>query len=254
MKRLMLLVSLLLVLVSSQASIASENSWYYSFDEVTKLYKVHYDREGRIDNYIHEIHKGKYIARVGDSYIEVPPEFIKYIQLHLWNAIENGWVNYIFWPDLNHGHLFVPIDLWENKYSGGGDSTEVFHAKFQRLLKEDMDKLGILYHAAEHFGHYDPANKEAIQTRNVIGWFDGRPIELTYPAPDESPGRLEANTADDPPGYDRRWFISVSASKYGQFTIRPNGEEVRFDISFDEKDIYDSTTYPRKKPKNDYHL
>jgi hypothetical protein len=252
MKRLMLLVSLSLVLVSFQASIADKSSWYYSFDEVTKLYNTHYNREGRIANYIHEIYKGKYVARVGDNFIAVPPEFIKYIQKHLWDAIENGWVNYIFWPDLNHGHLFVPLDLWEEKYVSTGES---FIDQITRLLRDDMDKLGILYHAAEHFDHSDPANEAAIRTRNVIGWFDGRLIELAYADPKiDKPAHVEANTAGDPEGYDRKWFISVSASKYGYFTICPNGIEVRFDISFDEKDIHDSTTYPRKKPKNNYYV
>lgn len=252
MKRLTLLISTLLVLVSSQVSVADESSWYYSRAEVDKLYETHYNGEDRLDNYIHEISKGKYIARVADGYIEVPPEFINHIMLHLWGAIEKGWVNYIFWPDLNHGHLFVPVTLWEGKYSGTG---EKFIDQMTRLLRDDMDKLGILYHAAEHFGHYDPANKEAIQTRNVVGWFDGRPIELAYPDPKiDNLAHIKANTAGDPEGYDRRWFISVSASKHGHFAIFPNGKEIRFDISFDERDIYDSTTYPRKKPKNDYHF
>ena len=256
MKQL-LLVSILLVLVSSQASIADENSWYYSRAEVDKLYETHYNSEDRLDNYIHGGEDGKYIAELQyDKRVLVPPGFIQHILFHLWSAIENGWVNYIFWPDLNHGHLFVPTELWETKYLVEGDhSVETFHARFQRLLVEDTDKLGILYHAAEHFGHYDPANKEAIRTRNVVGWFDGRPIELTYPDPEEDkPAHIEANTAGDPEGYDRRWFISVSASKNGFFAIYPNGKEIRLDISLDERDIHDSTTYPRKKPNNDYRL
>jgi len=247
MRKLMLLVSMLLIIVSSHA-LADENSWYYSRDEVDKLYEIHYNSGDRIDNYIHELKDGKYVAELQyGKRIMVPAEFIQHILWHLESALEKGWVNYIFWPDLHHGHLFVPVALWNAKYSGSGES---FEDQITRLLRENIDKLGILYHAAEHFGHYDPANTEAVKTRNVVGWFDGRPIELTYPDPKEAKSaHIEANTAGDPKGYDRRWFISISASKYGYFSIYPNGREVKFDISFDERDIYSSTTYPRKQPK-----
>lgn len=250
MKKLILSVFAILILISSSV-LAKDNSWYYTRNEVDSLYKMHYNREDRIANYIDEAWAGRYIAR-GDNgdYIEVPTEFIKYIMLHLWNAIENGWVNYLFWADLNHGHLFVPTDLWKSKYSHGNDSNEIFRKHVQQILREDGDKLGILYHAAEHFDSNDPANEKAIQTRNIIGWFDGRSIELAYPDPEkDKSAHIKANTAGDPDGYDRKWFISISASKNGRFAIYPNGKEIRFDISFYENDVYDSTTYPRKKPK-----
>ena len=249
MKQLILLISTLLVLVSSQAIAENGHHWYYSRTEVDNLYEIHYNREGRLENHIHEGENRKYIAELQyDRRVLVPPGFIQHTLLHLWLAIENGWVNYIFWPDLNHGHLFVPIELWEKNYIGNGDK---FNDQMTDLLGKHMDQLGILYHAAEHFCRNDPANTKAMETRNVVGWFDGRPIELTYPDPKEAPiGRLKANTADEPKGYRSRWFISVSASKNGFFAIYPNGKEIRLDISFDNRDIYDSTTYPRKKSKN----
>lgn len=255
MKRLTLLVSLLMVLASSSAYAENGNSWYYSRAEVDKIYEVyHYNGESRLNNYIHETKDGNFIAKMDNGGpIQLPPEFVNHILNHLESAIEKGWVNYIFWADLNHGHLFVPTDLWNDKYEDGEYGLKAFHAQLQRLLSEDGDKLGILYHAAEHFCHLDPANKEAIRTRNVVGWFDGRPIELTYPDPENSlPAQLKANTAGDPPGYDRKWFISVSANASGYFAIHPNGEEIRLDISLDGRDCYDSTTYPRKKPKAEY--
>lgn len=256
MKRILLLVSLLVVLVSSQSYAENGHSWYYSRAEVDKIYKeYHYNSESRLDNYIHEVKDGEFVAELRElGPIMVPKEFIYHILNHLESAIENGWVNYIFWADLNHGHLFVPIDLWDNEYHTDDHSLEGFHNQLQSILRQDMDKLGILYHAAEHFCRLDPTNADAVRTRNVVGWFDGRPIELTYPDGDEPPKRLEANTATDPPGYDRKWFISVSANADGYFTIYPNGKEIRLDISFDERDCYDSTTYPRKKPKHIYGI
>jgi len=250
MKRILLLVLMSLVLVSSHASAENGNPWYYSSEEVTKLYELHYNREGRLDNYIHEKSGDKYIARTSlGKRIEVPEVFIQYMLSHLETALEKGWVRYIFWPDLNHGHLFILKKLWEEKYVD--DPRYYVNDMLSQILEEDLAHMGILYHAAEHFCLLDPANAEYIRTRNVVGWFDGRPIELTYPDPETArPAHVKANTAEDPEGYDRKAFISVSASKDGYFAIHPNGKEVRLDISFDENDIHDSTTYPRKKSKS----
>ena len=249
MKKLMVLIAALLTLASSQAIAENGHSWYRSFEEVVQLYEEHYNRESRLENYIHELGDGKYVADISfesreEWRVMVPPSFIQHILNHLELALEKGWANYIFWPDLNHGHLFISREYWQEKYSEHTDPTDKY---LTRMLEEDEAKMGILYHAAEHFCRLDPANEEAIRTRNIVGWFDGRPIELVYPDPKtDKSAHIRANTAGDPEGMDRKWFISVSAGKNGYFAIYPNGEEIRLDISFRVLDVYDSTKYGKE--------
>lgn len=247
MKKLMmiLLLTIFTVTIGGGYRSTKKSTWYKTCNEVDELYEKHYNRNEcvHIQNYIHEMKDGKYIANIKYSdedenqYIEVPVSFIKHILNHLEKSIENGWVKYIFWADLNHGHLCMEREYWDKKYIGHTDPT---HEYLTRMLEEDQDKMVILYHAAEHFYYDDPACLEPIKTRNVLGWFDGRPIELTYPKDDDPEKIREANTAGDPDGYDRKWFIGVTASKYGLFAIYPNGKEIRLDITFQVNDVYDS--------------
>ena len=246
MRNLLLLLSIVTLLLFG-VTVKAENGhpWYLTFEQVGELYKTHYNRDGHLENYIHEMKDGKCVAPIGlGQVVMVHPSFILYMLSHLELALENGWVNYIFWPDLNHGHLFISRDYWDNKYSGDNSPTGEY---LTRMLKEDEPLLGILYHAAEHFCRLDPNNKQANKTRNILGWFDGRPPELTYPDPEDTKeAQMRANTAGDPKGMDRRWFISVSAGKDGYFVIYPDGEEIRLDISFYVIGIYDSTERDKK--------
>ena len=214
------------------------HSWYYTLEQVDQLYEKHYNRESKLENAVY-FKDGIFFAYVDVDEkitIEVPPSFLANIMIHLIEGLEKGWFRYIFWPDLNHGHVFISEEL-KIKYNKL-DWKDYFNSSL------NDKKLGILYHAAEHFCNLDPANKGYIKTRNIIGWFDGRPVELTAPKPGSSPGRVKANTAGVPDGYANVWFINVSASKTGLFCIfdKVHNKYIRLDLSFSISDIYDSTT------------
>jgi len=238
MKKLIILFLTIGVLLCLGNAIAKNGRpWYKTLKQVELLYDKHYNRESRLDNYIY-IENNKHIGTIIEDgkevHFDIPNHFMHSMLNHLKAGLENSWFNYIFWADLNHGHLFIPDGLKDNYFELNGKEY------FEKILKDK--NLGILYHAAEHFCTLDPRNTEYISTRNIVGWFNDKPIEIIFPKPDTSPGRLAANTASVPDGYSNVWWIGVSASKNGAFSIKVNGEVIRLDISFDVPSVYDSTT------------
>lgn len=204
--------------------------WYYTLQEVEDYYKIHYNREERLQHYICQ-ENGKYIGEteMADDVLtfEVPGNFIQSILSHLQQGLEKDWFKFIFWIDLNHGHPFLSrkaADDLARKYDG-----------VEYLLNMITNKkLGILYHSAEHFDPRDPATDGYKQTRNIIGWFDGkRPIELVYANPADATGAaLQSNTVSYPKGCMTCWWMGISAHHKGEFSIVVNGKTTRLDISF----------------------
>jgi len=239
MKKLIILFLTIMVLLCLNSVIAENgHSWYKTFKQVKLLYSKHYNRESRLNNYIYienNKHVGTIIEYGKKVHFDIPNHFIHSMLNHLKTGLENDWFNYIFWADLNHGHLFISEEL-RGYYNNNSEGLEYFG----EILKDN--NLGILYHAAEHFCGLDPDNAKYIHNRNIVGWFNSKPTEIIFPKPDTFPGRLKANTAGVPDGYSNVWWIGVSASKNGVFSIEVNGEIIRLDISLDVEDIYDTTT------------
>lgn len=150
--------------------------------------------------------------------------------------MENGYAEYIFRLDAFHSHLFVPEEAFENYKDLDGVELIEEYTKDERL--------GALYHNTEHLalrdetGKIDPAAEELISKRSVLGWHDGRPLELTYPKEDASQKIREANSAGIPDGHNSIGHLTFMATKNGEYVIRPNGKEVRVDISFDDFGYY----------------
>jgi len=217
-----------------------KNPWWYSYADVDRLYEKHYNRESQLKDAIY-FKDGAFFVKISagieDLTLEIPPSFLANIMVHLRDGLEKEWFRYVFWPDLNHGHLFLPDEI-RKKY------VKLEWKDYYRLAFGDR-KLGVLYHAAEHFCHLDPANTRFIETRNILGWFDGRPMELTTAKLGDNLKHIEANNADIPEGHSLIWPVEISASKKGLFRIfdRVHNRFVRLDISFATKyGIYDSTT------------
>jgi len=95
-----------------------------------------------------------------------------------------GAARYLFPLDVDHAHLGVSIALWDRKYR----HLTAEHI-IAALLREP--KLVALYHTAEHLtvmdpkkaGAIDSQTKAWIEKRNVLGFFDGRPIQILPPDP-----------------------------------------------------------------------
>ena len=206
--------------------------WFYTLNEIKVLYEKEYRKGERLENFV-RIENGKAIAYWMDAQFAIPEKFIKTTLKHLEKMLEKGCAKYIFRLDACHSHLFI--------------SNESFFKKYEKLTFAEMIKtfikdesLGALYHNAEHLalrkppktGKIDPVAENLIKKRNIIGWYDGRPLEFTYPKPSDPIGHLKANTAGIPESYCGFCTINFKANKNGEFIVRHGGQEIRIDISF----------------------
>src|SRR5258706_8018287 len=95
-----------------------------------------------------------------------------------------GAARYLFPLDADHAHLGVPTEVWAKKYSKL-DASQVING----LLHEPA--LVALYHTAEHLDPVEAKSKESEasvrawkEKRNVLGFFDGRPVQILSPHPE----------------------------------------------------------------------
>jgi len=215
----------------------STHGWYFTREETKQIYEKEYEEGTRLENCI-IIEDGKYMAyRYGEKF-EVPEKFVKSTLKQLEQMLENGYAEYIFRLDAFHSHLFVPDDVFE-KYKDIKTGAE--------LIKEYTkdDQLGALYHNTEHLTAKDPKTGEIdlkavdlLSKRSVLGWYDGRPLEITHPKEDDLPAIREANSASIPDGYHTIGSLTFKATKNGEFSIKHDGKEIRVDISFDADSYY----------------
>lgn len=212
--------------------------WFYTLQEMETVYMREYF-EGKRLNHHARSRQGRYFVTYEKTKYDIPSDFIRFTLRHLEEMLQKGYAKYIFRLDAFHSHLFVPDSAFRENYEHLNQSDII------RVLVKD-DQLGALYHNAEHLalhnppltGKIDPAARELIRKRNVIGWFDGRPLELTYPAPESSPGRIKANTASVPEGHSPLWLLFFKATRNGEFEIRHKNQTIRIDISFHETEYH----------------
>lgn len=213
------------------------DGWYFTLEEMKEIYEKEYEEGERLENYI-KLEDGKYIGFYDGKTFEVSERFVQHTLNHLEQMIEKGYAKYIFRLDAFHNHLFVPDEVF-------GEYVDLSSAELIEEYTKD-DRLGALYHNTEHLalrnppktGEIDPEAKELISKRSVLGWYDGRPLELTHPK-DDAPEKIkESNTASTPDGYHDIGGLTFKATKDGEFVINPNGEEIRIDLSFSANYYY----------------
>lgn len=97
---------------------------------------------------------------------------------------EIGAARYLLPLDADHAHLAVPVELWREKYS----RTEV--AQLLPQILHDPALIA-LYHTAEHLSITDSTGspiaaqiKQWKATRNVLGFYGGRPVRILPAPPD----------------------------------------------------------------------
>lgn len=199
------------------------------------IYEKEYEEGTRLENHV-RIENGRYISPYQGKTAEVPEKFIKGTLKQLEETLEKGYAKYIFRLDAFHSHLFLPEEAHQ-KYK------DIIGVELIEAYTKD-DALGALYHNTEHLalrdknGNLDPEAQDLISKRSVLGWYDGRPLELTYPKEDAPEKIKEANNASIPDGYNNIGNIHFKATKNGEFSIKHNGKEIRIDISFDDFNYY----------------
>lgn len=209
-----------------------KHGWFYTLEEMEKVYESEYNASEKLLKNIFRRNGEKLIGTVEEEEFEVPPEFIDKLLRQLKDMLEQKTAKFLFRLDAFHGHFFIN----EEKYKNYSELSAIGQA---REMLKDGD-LGVLYHNSEHGKFLDDktANltqeeKELKEKRNVVGWYDGRPIEI-LPLPRGK--RIAANA----PGRDLIPYLKFAAHKDGLFAIpkKDNEKEIRLDISFDDNDYY----------------
>jgi hypothetical protein len=162
--------------------------------------------------------------------IVVPLSFAEKIAGHIESGYKHKIVDAVFFPDMGHSHLFIPLDRWHMIY----EPTPISEiSRFYEGVFQDP-KVKFLYHTAEQLKMLEDnqlVQDERVrfrhQTRNLVGSMDGTGT-VNWISNPESP----ANTARELPGhYYYGAGFNLSANKKGCFSALVKGREIKFDIS-----------------------
>jgi len=210
------------------------DGWFYTLNQMADLYEVEYNEGKRLSSFIKR-KNGNFITECnGDTFV-VPELFIETTLKHLKELLDEGLAKYLFRLDSFHSHPFVSDQKFDKEYKG------LSYIKMAEKYVNDTS-LGSLFHNAEHLalrsppykGPIDPEAQELISKRNVIGWHDGRKIEVFFPQKENLVGSGKSNTAIIPKGYRGVGSIVYKATQNGEFSIIHNTNEIHLDIGLFE--------------------
>ena len=234
-RRFHVLFGLALLLVARPATIihaAGADSWYFTAVEIEAAYRYQERFGQRLLRPIKpaECNFGKHsfsASHQGREFL-APCRFITEMKGHLKSMIEMGAARYLFPLDADHAHLAIPGEIWDSEYS-----NVVADKSLEEALRDP--RLVALYHTAEHLTISDSTNGTAISEsrewrdkRNVLGFFNGRPLAILPPNPDGS--------AQAPPEQYRNVVtVYFLAHRLGEVVLSVRGEAIPFDLSFDEE-------------------
>lgn len=201
-----------------------KDGWFFTPEKMKEIYEQEYNGEKILRNLVFK-KDGEWFGLYDGKEFKVPQEFFDITLLHLKAMLEQKVARYLFRLDAFHGHFFVPEDKY-SKYAPLKNFNET------RLLVEDKN-LGILYHNSEHLKpNADLESAKIHSKRNVIGWYNGRPIEI-LPLPTKT-----KSTAESTPGRNIGLELKFAANKDGEFSVIVDEKEIRLDFSFDDNSYF----------------
>lgn len=208
--------------------------WYFTAPEIETAYRYQEMFGERVQNPLKArdclLGKREFVVSYKGNEFSAPCGFIKETIRHLKEMLERRAARYLFALDLDHAHLALPADLWEKKYS------QLPREKIlPALLREPA--LAALYHTAEHLTIADPRTgkvnseaKEWKEKRNVLGFYDGRPIKILTPNPSGSGVGV-------PESYESFGGFNFAANPKGQLHVFVGNKAIVFDMTFDIGDV-----------------
>ena len=213
--------------------------WGYNVEEMTARYEYIYNSGKRLQKraYYDPATDAFYMDRHesgGKFPVKLSEDFLISLRQHFEESLKRDYVQFIFFPDLGHAHLFIPENYYEQVIKDIPFSQN--HVRYEKMLNFPATKL--LYHTAEQLHMVDLETKKKVDdefvqwryfTRNLVGG-------LKPPAKLEIHKLLKQsfNTVRNYPGY-KYWGagFDISASKDGCFPFKTKSGEVHyFDLSF----------------------
>lgn len=180
-------ITLVITNVSLLPAQTHRNPWHFTAKEIEIAYRYQQDygkdlrRPLKAANCIYGA--DDFIAELFGRQHRLPCRFITETLRHLKEILQAGAARYLFPLDLDHAHLAIPKFAWRAKYSRL-PSGKILPA----LLKDP--RLVALYHSAEHLmpahsvrATVNPEVEEWREKRNILGFYDGRPIKILEPHP-----------------------------------------------------------------------
>jgi hypothetical protein len=161
------------------------NPWHYTAKEIEIAYRYQRDYGKGLK---HPLKAANCLFRAESFRVDLfgkqqqlPCRFITETLRQLREILQAGAARYLFPLDLDHAHLAIPKSSWRAKYSRL-PSGKILPA----ILKDP--RLVALYHSAEHLMPVNPMRttvNRAVdgwrEKRNILGFYDGRPIEILEP-------------------------------------------------------------------------
>jgi hypothetical protein len=172
--------------------------------------------------------KTQLVTRYQGQDLVVPCRFVLESRRHLKEILEQGAAQYLFPLDADHAQLAVPVEIWNEKIRNL-PGEQILPA----LLQEPA--LVAIYRTAQRPTLADPApdriiaeTKKPEAVRNVLGFFDGRPVIILPPKPSDP---------DDPElqKYHIAGEFYFLAHRLGEMVFSVRGKQVTFDMSFDSE-------------------
>ena len=210
---------------------AGANSWYFTAGEIEIAYRYQERFGQRLERPIKPAEcnfaKHSFSASHKGKEFLAPCRFVTETKRHLKSMIEMGAARYLFPLDANHAHLAIPREIWNAKYRDVPGNRQL-----EEALKDPQ--LIALYHTAEHLTISDSTSRRGSESRewhekrNVLGFFDGRPVTILPPNPDGSGQGV-------PERYRNVATVYFLAHHLGEMVLSVGGEAIPFDLSFDEE-------------------
>ena len=204
----------------------SLDTWYFTAKEIHAAYQYQENFGARIRNPLRAQQcfwgRQDFLAVYRNTEFTVPCRFVTETTRHLKEMLDAGAARYFFPLDANHAHLGVPVAAWEEKYQ---------HLPAEQILPTLLrdSELVALYHTAEHLEIGRDANTEAqrwMEKRNVLGFFDGRPIKILPP-------NAKGQGVGMPAEYNSYGGFDFLASRAGELFVFFDNKMITFDVSLD---------------------
>jgi hypothetical protein len=228
---LVLLLGVYILWFQSAALAASPyDTWFFTAEEVEAAHQYQENYGERIRNPLaardYILGHNEITAKYRGEPFLLPCRFIMETTRHLKEMLAVGAAKYLFPLDADHAHLAIPMELWATEYSKL-PSERILPA----LLRDP--RLVALYHTAEHLeishrktGAINPEAKAWKEKRNVLAFFDGRPIRILPPHP-------AGHGVGMPAGYNSYGGFNFLANPRGELFIFHNNKLITFDVSLE---------------------
>ncbi len=212
--------------------------WGQTLKVMAEKFNTIYESGKRLEFRSHMVGSDFVLPLKNGTQVFLGKQFINSVVSHIEVALERSYVDYIFFSDMGHSHMFIDNKTYYEKVSPISNSDK--KAKYEIMLNDPKTKF--LYHTAEQLHMKDKDTKIILPdrkvqwrfyTRNIIGDnLASEKLEIIH-APHS--GFNTAKSDDFDPGEKkyRYWGAgySISASKNGCFEFKNKGQSYYFDIS-----------------------